>query len=46
MIDYFIQAGVAESADAPDLESGIEKMWRFKSSRPHHMSDIKKYSRN
>jgi hypothetical protein len=30
------RADVAKLADAPDLGSGFQKKWRFKSSHPHH----------
>jgi hypothetical protein len=30
-----MRADVAKLADAPDLGSGFQKKWRFKSSHPH-----------
>ena len=32
-------AGVAELADAPDLGSGAQKAWGFKSLHPHFISE-------
>src|SRR5580704_810640 len=39
-------ADVAKLADAPDLGSGFQKKWRFKSSHPHHISRRKQATIN